>query len=235
MHRYRIPTPVLVVGTVASLVGILTVLNVVEPAQSRAPIDICSRFAEESRELAAAPIGSGRSIAVIGDSYAAGLALGDPRSSWASRLPGRVQVFAFSGSGFSPLSSRCQAVDFYERAGAVAALEPEVVVIEGGLNDVGQSEREIRSGFRKVILELQGREVLVVGPALAPSRDQGALRVDRILRQIAEQTRTPYLSMIGKRFDYLPDNLHLTPAGHQEFGELVAKRLRTLTVRPPKS
>ncbi|RZI80622.1 MAG: SGNH/GDSL hydrolase family protein [Microbacterium sp.] len=226
-HRFRVPTPVLMVGTAVALVGVLTALTLAQPARSSAP-DRCTQFALDSRALARTTTGTGRRVAVIGDSYAAGLALTDPATAWTRRLPGQVQVFAFSGSGFARASSSCHDVAYDQRAVAAAATDPAVVVAEGGLNDVTQSDAEIRAGFRRLLATVGDRPLLVVGPVPAPARLRGAERVDRTLRLVARRTGTPYLSMIGLRLTYLDDQLHLTVAGHRAFGDAVAKRLRAL-------
>lgn len=226
MHRrHLIPTPVLMGGLAAVLIGTLTVLTVVQPAVSTPSDDRCSRFVQESRERSLFPTGTGRRVAVIGDSYAAGLALENPASAWTSRLPGRVQVFAFSGSGFGRYSSQCGSVSYVDRVGDVIATSPDLVVVEGGLNDIGESDAAIRSGLRQLLDYLGGVPVLVVGPPPAPSREKGAVRVDGILREAARRNGVGYLSMIDRRFSYLGDNLHLTGESHQAFGELVAADL----------
>lgn len=229
-HRFRVPTPILVVGTAAALLGVLAVLTVVQPAVSRPP-DRCTQFAQASRTLAENPTGSGRRIAVVGDSYAAGLALEDPATAWTRRLPGRVQVFAFSGSGFARRSSSCVAVAYFQRVPQALAGDPDLVVAEGGLNDVTQTDQQIRAGFRRLLAEVGDRPLLIVGPPAAPERIAQARRVDRVLRAVTRRTGTPYLSTIGLRLDYLDDRLHLTVEGHRVFGEAVAKRIAALRLR----
>src|SRR3954471_20334958 len=59
--------------------------------------------------------GTGRTVAVIGDSYSLGLGLADPRASWPSRLQGRVVVDGFSGSGFSDAASACRGEGYHHR------------------------------------------------------------------------------------------------------------------------
>jgi acyl-CoA thioesterase-1 len=84
---------------------------------------------------------------------------------------------------------------------------------------------EVSSGFDRLMSRLAGRHVVVVGPAPAPLRLAGATRVDGWLSRLCERTGTDYISTIGLRLPYLPDRLHLTPAGHRAFGDYVASRL----------
>ncbi len=90
-------------------------------------------------------------VVVIGDSWSAGLGLDRPVQSWPSRLPGRVHVAGFSGSGFSAKASPCGRVSFADRAPAALGGGADLVVIEGGLNDYDRSRAEIKAGFARVV------------------------------------------------------------------------------------
>jgi acyl-CoA thioesterase-1 len=224
-RRVRVPTPVILATIAAVLVGAMVLLSTPQVAQSTR-VDRCQRFANESKDRSRMPTGKGSNVVVIGDSYSVGLGLDKPATAWPDRLPGRVHVFGFSGSGFSRYASKCGPVAYYERAAAAMSSNPALVVVEGGLNDVGQSSRAIRYGFRQLLKVVGKHRVLVVGPAPAPLREHGAVRVDRLLSKLARQSGTQYLSMIHDRFTYLDDDLHLTEKGHREFGSLVAAALK---------
>ncbi len=192
----------------------------------------CRAFADASASRLAheAPaVGAGR-VVVIGDSYSVGLGLDDPLTSWPSRLPGRVRVAGFSGSGFSAAASPCGSVSFADRAPVAVSPGADIVVVEGGLNDWDRSPGEIRTGFRALMstLEAPGRRVLVVGPASAPARVAQVPRVDAQLRRLARDAGVAYLSMADLDLTYLADRLHLTPAGHDTFGARVADAVRSL-------
>ena len=69
--------------------------------------------------------GSGERVVVVGDSWSAGLGLDDPVQSWPSRLPGRIHVAGFSGTGFSAHASPCGRVSFARpRAGRARRAAP---------------------------------------------------------------------------------------------------------------
>jgi len=161
-------------------------------AQS-ADVTRCERFHADSKARAAADRGTGERVVVIGDSWSAGLGLDRATNSWPSRLPGAVHVAGFSGSGFSTHASTCANVSFADRAPRALRRGADLVVVEGGLNDYDQPDAAIRSGFARLVREVRGRQVVVVGPAT-----------------------------------YLDDRLHLTPAGHTQFGDYVAGRLAAL-------
>lgn len=188
----------------------------------------CERFAAASQARAAQVTGSGERVVVIGDSYSAGLGLTHPGDSWPSRLSGEVHVAGFSGSGFSRGASGCGAVSFATRAPAAVRGGADLVVVEGGLNDHDQPEAEIRSGFARLMTALDGHRVVVVGPVAAPSRAGGVSRVDALLAELAARYGASYVSAVGWDLPYLEDDLHLTPAGHREFGDRVAAEVAGL-------
>lgn len=218
----------------AAAVGALFVLVVVATlvvhvaGRAGADGDRCERFAADSVERAAAVSGSGARVVVIGDSWSAGLGLDRAATSWPSRLAGSVHVAGFSGSGFSRGASTCPGVSFADRAAAALRGGADLVVVEGGLNDVDQPDADIRSGFARLMRTLEGHRVVVVGPAAAPSRAAGVPRVDALLAALSHRYGVAYVRSTGVDLTYLDDRLHLTPAGHQVFGDFVAGRLADL-------
>ena len=193
--------------------------------------DRCERFAAGAGARAAVVTGAGERVVVIGDSWSAGLGLRRLADSWPSRLPGSVHVSGFSGSGFSEQASPCGRVSFADRAPAAVRDGADLVVVEGGLNDVDQSDAAIRSGFDRLVRALRQRgadRIVVVGPASAPRRAARVPRVDALLRTLAARHDVAYVATSALRLPYLPDRLHLTPAGHDAFGQYVAAQLTAL-------
>jgi acyl-CoA thioesterase-1 len=224
---WSVRRPVLVGAVViVALVAALTVALGVR-AQS-ADVPRCERFQADSKARAAADKGSGERVVVIGDSWSAGLGLDHATRSWPSRLPGAVHVAGFSGSGFSAHASTCAKVAFADRAARAVRGGADLVVVEGGLNDYDQPDAAIRSGFARLVRELRGQHVVVVGPATAPARARAVPHVDALLASLADHYDIAYISTTGLDLPYLDDHLHLTPAGHAEFGDHVAARLATL-------
>ena len=196
--------------------------------RARASADRCDAFAAESRERAAEVTGSGQRVVVIGDSWSAGLGLEQLVGSWPSRLDGTVHVAGFSGSGFSAGASDCRRVAFADRAPAALRAGADLVVVEGGLNDYDQPEADIRAGFARLMQQLEGRRVVVVGPATAPSRAGQVPRVDALLAELATQQGVPYVRTSGLELSYLDDRLHLTAEGHEAFGDFVSEAIAGL-------
>lgn len=203
---------------------VLAVAGLLVVARAGAGTDRCERFRDAARDRAALVTGSGREVFVIGDSYSVGLGV-RASESWPTRLPGQVHVDGFSGSGFSEGASPCGDVSYAARAPAVLRNRPDVVVVEGGLNDVDQSRRAIRDGVAALMAALRGHKVLVVGPAPAPDRAAAVPAVDRLLARLSAEYGVGYLSMLDADLTYLDDDLHLTPQGHREFGDRVAEAL----------
>lgn len=208
------------------LAGTLTVLLGVGAIGDRP--SRCERFAADSRDRAAAVTGSGDRVLVVGDSWSAGLGLDRPADSWPSRLPGRVRVAGFSGSGFAEHASPCGRVAFADRASRALRSQPDLVVVQGGLNDYDQPDADVRTGFARLMRSLRGERVVVVGPAAAPSRARRAAHVDLLLTELTARYAVPYVPTASLDLTYLPDRLHLTPAGHRAFGDYVAERLAEL-------
>lgn len=221
--RYAVPALLLVLLTAA-----MVTVQLVERAG--AGTSYCARHVQQSAERAVLVSGSGRPVTVVGDSWSVGLGLDRLSDSWPSRLPGRVSVAGFSGSGFSRSASPCGDESFGTRAGAlVDGPAPRgLVVVEGGLNDYDRTTTAITLGFERLMQTLEGRRVVVVGPAMAPSRAGAVPRVDRLLAHLAAAHGVPYVATSDLRLPYLSDQLHLTPEGHVLFGDAVAGRLGAL-------
>jgi acyl-CoA thioesterase-1 len=208
---------------IALLVGLFTLLA--STGATGANREHCSRLWAQSRVREQIVTGHGQRVVVIGDSYSVGLGLRHPEASWPSRLPGRVHVYGFSGSGFSRHSTSCPGASYAARAPQAMRGGADLVVVEGGLNDYDQSAAAIRSGFRSLMRELAGHHVLVVGPPPAPARAAGARRVDAVLRAESAHAHVRYLPMITESLPYLGDGIHPTPAGHVDFGNVVRRAL----------
>ncbi len=189
----------------------------------------CERFAAASVQREQAVSGSGDRVLVIGDSYSAGLGLDAIGSSWPSRLAGRVHVAGFSGSGFSRHASGCSDVSFATRGREAITAGTSLVVVEGGLNDFDQPSADIRAGFERLMRSLDGHRVVVVGPPSAPSRATAVPRVDAQLAALSAEYGVAYVPTSGWDLPYLDDRLHLTPAGHRQFGDGVADAIAALS------
>jgi acyl-CoA thioesterase-1 len=205
-----------------------TVASTTMLARAGARPDPCATKGALARERGALVSGAGAQVLVIGDSYSVGAGV-RPDQSWPVRLPGRVRVDGFSGSGFSLGASPCGDVSYATRAGHDRLAGVDLVVVEGGLNDVDQPLADLDAGYDRLMRALGERPVLVVGPPavpLLPYDDVAA--VDARLSELAASHGAPYLSMLDTTLTFQPDRLHPDAAGHRLFGERVAGRVRQL-------
>lgn len=215
----------------AGLVAALLVAGLVGWTTARAagePQGRCATFAQDAQQRRAADVGTGPRVVVLGDSWSVGLGLDDPSRSWPSRLPGRVHVDGFSGSGFSAEASPCGALSYADRAPAAVGSGAAVVVVEGGLNDWDATDRAITAGFERLMRSLDGHEVVVVGPAAAPARQRWMPRVDALLADLSAHHGATYVSTGDLALGYLPDRLHPTASGQAAFGDRVAEAVAPL-------
>ncbi len=140
-------------------------------------------------------------------------------------------VDGFGGSGFTTEASPCRDVAFPLRVDWALATEPDLVVVQGGLNDFDVSASAVRRGAELTLRLLEGSRVVVVGPAAAPRRAAGAARVDALLAEVTAAAGVPYIRTAEWELDYLPDRLHLTSEGHEVFGDAVQQAIGELLDR----
>lgn len=168
-------------------------------------------------------------VVVIGDSYASGWKLADVADAWPARLaetlPGRVRMAGYPGSGFAAKTSECGEHAFADRVGDALVPGTELVVVQGGLNDVDQSAAAVEAGFTRLLEEVGDVPLVVVGPPTAPARVAGALRVDAQLSGLAGDHGIPYVATAELELPYLDDDLHLDAKGHRVLAEVVAGAL----------
>jgi acyl-CoA thioesterase I len=211
---------------IALICAVVVIVGGLLAFRSSATTDVCAEREAAARARAATVTGTGDRVSVIGDSYSVGVGLADPAESWPSYLPGAIRVDGFSGSGFTPDASRCKGVAYADRAAHALASRPSLVVVEGGLNDFRASTRDIETGARRLLAGLVGVRVVIVGPADAPARTDQVDRVDAALARVATSAGVEYVSAKDWKLSYLPDRLHLTRGGHEDFGTRVAAALR---------
>lgn len=230
VHRGNVGR-LLVISLALLLLGAFMAVRIADRAG--AGLALCQQHRVDARERAATVRGDGPSTLVIGDSWSVGLGLDDLSASWPSQLPDEVHVAGFSGSGFSARASHCGPVSFADRSRTALGVRPDLVVVEGGLNDYDQSALVIERGFRDLMRALAGQHVVVVGPATAPRRAGAVPRVDALLTRLCAEYGVPYVATSDLELPYLDDRLHLTDDGHDEFGRVVAERLAGVTPTRP--
>lgn len=191
----------------------------------------CRSVASPQQRGADVPVTNGRpTVVVLGDSYASGFELAQPREAWPTQL-GRLehwQVFVDGIAGTGTVNGALCDQPYARRVQQVLSHHPQRVIVEVGLNDTQATAPAIRSAATGVLASLSPvPEVDVVGPPPVPGKALADVqRVDAALRSATLGKRRTYVSALGWRLTYLPDKIHLTPAGHQQFARLVAAGIR---------
>lgn len=194
--------------------------------QGHQKMSVCDSFRARAADRLATVTGSGPRVVVIGDSWSVGRGLVGNQRPWPAQLPGEVHVSGFPGSGYSEQDmARCGRVSLADRAPNALRQGADLVVVEGGLNDVNRSTASIATGFHRLMRTLRRYDTVIVGPPRAPKRGDGVVRVDRLLRRLSDRAGVPYVSTLDVRLPYLPDRLHPTAAGQVTFGRIVARRI----------
>jgi len=180
--------------------------------------------ADERGEIVTIEGTNGVHIAILGDSYSSGDGLPDWRDAWPYALQEQtgatVSVAGIGMTGFVN-AGFCEGDEFGSRATDIAEVSPDLVIIQGGINDWQSDADSVTSAATSVISSFDA-PVIVVGPADSLQRPEVAL-VDSALRQATADTGATYVSMLDEPLPMLPDQVHLTGEGHRQFAALVAE------------
>lgn len=162
---------------------------------------------------------------MIGDSYSQGSGLDDPREQDWSTLAGRMagwttHVAAVGLTGFVN-GGYCGGQEFVTRVDAALSWRPDLVIVQGGLNDDTADSATLSRQAVDLLRRLDAvPAVAVVGPPDVPKRQHEAA-TDAVLRHAAEAAGRRYVSMLHVRFPLLADQLHMSPEGHRQFAAQV--------------
>lgn len=139
------------------------------------------------------------SVAVVGDSYTAGV---QNRTVWPTLLSQRtgwpVANFALPATGFVA-DGRGGHAFTYQVDRALAA-HPSVILIVGGLADTGNADTgRVTMGAIDAInkIKLSGRQALIIGPTWYEQPVPGAVvRISRAVQEAARDADTPFLDAL---------------------------------------
>lgn len=183
----------------------------------------CDEVTALNEERGDEPVSHGDIEAVIlGDSYAQGQYLDDPRAqAWstlaAKRLGWTASVDAVGGTGLVS-DGPCGNQSVEDRAADALTSRPDVVVVEAGLND--QPDADLGDALSGVAAAAGDAELIVVGPTTPPGYDADrAAAVDRALAAASTEVGAEYVSALDWDLAYGPDGLHMTAAGHRAYAE----------------
>ncbi len=179
----------------------------------------------------------------VGDSFAAGVGADSPTEGYAHVAAARgcwsPTVVASSGTGYARVRFP-GTVPFVDptRLAAVAASNPDVVVVQGSGNDVGdEGLRAAATAMYAALAVIVPRaRVVVVGPTDAPdAKHENIDRIRGILRDVTRSAGVPFVDPAGARWldwstDYVPDGIHPDPDGHRTMGARLQAEIVALGV-----
>jgi lysophospholipase L1-like esterase len=165
-------------------------------------------------------------VDVLGDSYAVGTTLPDPQhQAWdvllAEREHWNLTVRGIGRTGFVN-GGYCGNQSYPTRVQQVLADRPQLIIVEGGNNDAGQSG--IGAAARAILAKIPASvRVVVVGPTDAPGREASDQRNTN--RALATAAGKRYISALDWKLDYGPDKIHMTPKGNRQLAAHLAAAL----------
>ena len=185
-----------------------------------------------------APTDDFDTVAILGDSYSIPNTTGD---HWPALLAfdrrWYLADFASGGTGYVQGNEEKGKLPFGAKIDQVVAVNPEVVIIAGGRNDVSYP-LEVRDATRELYAQLRDRlphaKVVVIGPIMdnrPPS--ETAVNVNDRIRSAAEQYKLPFIDALAENWLSDPtllkeDGMHPTPAGQRLMFEKISEHLHSL-------
>jgi lysophospholipase L1-like esterase len=178
-------------------------------------------------------------LAVVGASFSAGVGAGPRDHAWPedlARMMGwRLAVSADPGAGYvNPGAGHRGPFDQLAARLHLAHLDPGVVIIQGGHDDIGRPLPLIRSRVESLISTIHHQDphcrlaVLSVFPRGRPS--SAALATDQAIVAAARRADPAVLVFdpIASHWQFprIGDHLHPTPAGHEWIARHLAAGLR---------
>ncbi len=222
---------VALVAVIAGGVSAYVVYRRHEAAKSLTSTDAasCKAANAEARKMTGPFTFGSKRVDVLGDSYAVGTTLSDPQhQAWDILLARREQwnltVRGIGRTGFDN-GGYCGNQSYPTRVAQVLADHPQLVIVEGGNNDAGQSG--IGAAARAVLAKIPASvRVVVIGPTDAPGRDSSDQRTTD--RELAAATGKRYISPLSWKLKYGPDGIHMTAAGNRVLADHLAAALAAL-------
>ena len=179
-------------------------------------------------------------LAVVGASFAAGVGAGRPQRSWPYLLAQaegwRVVVSADPGAGFLNLGAgRRGPFSRLARRLALARLQPQLIIVQGGYNDTGNSPRVEEAQVIELLKSLHRdspRARLCVLSSFSPA--SGATRQELATDQeitVAARRAFPNAIILDPLvekwvFPRIADHFHPSPAGHQWIASRLEQEFR---------
>jgi lysophospholipase L1-like esterase len=130
---------------------------------------------------------------------------------------------------------------YRDRAPAVTAGSPRVVLVEGGLNDTGApTSQEITDAAARTFTAVKERigtgTVIAIGPLLTPAQrtvPEEVARVSGAIAAAAQQVDIPYIDPVAEQWLADPrmfgtDQIHPNTEGYREYTQRLIDRLKLI-------
>jgi lysophospholipase L1-like esterase len=189
----------------------------------------CQAANAEARQMVGPFTFGSKRVDVLGDSYSVGTTLADPKQqAWdvllAKQQGWNLMVRGVGRTGFVN-GGYCGNQTFSTRVDAVLADKPQLIVIEGGLNDAGQPG--IGDAARAVLAKIPPTiPVILVGPTDAPGRSGGDKQT--IDTELAAAAGNRYISPLKWQLQFGPDGIHMTAEGNRVLADHLATAIAAL-------
>lgn len=183
-------------------------------------------------------------VVFLGDSYTAGVGASDPSLSWASRVGEaegwRVRNLARGGTGYASrvtgegapgACGRAECPPFVEMAREGAALIPDIIVVSGGRNDIGDApvDAEVEAFFEAVATAYPGSRIYVTDVLWHGRAPDAVRRLSRVVQRDAQAIGATWLDigqpLAGGDGLLAPDGIHPNDAGHEAIARAVIAAL----------
>jgi lysophospholipase L1-like esterase len=181
-------------------------------------------------------------LLVFGDSYVEGAGATSPETSFphtiATELGWRLETAGLSGTGYLNPSAAGN-LTYRQRIETLQVAEvPDVVLVEGGINDRDQAGDETAAAVdavRALQARFPGAQVVLLSAVDPQPVEPRVTEIDQALAEAARLARVPIIDAGGwvtaaNAEEYIgADHLHPSQAGHDRIGALAAAALRRLT------
>jgi acyl-CoA thioesterase-1 len=174
---------------------------------------------------------SGPTAVFLGDSYTQGVGLSHIGDVYAyvtaAAMHWRAVLNAVGGTGYVS-EGPCRGQQFSARVPQVSAVDPAVVVIQGGLDDYQSPEQRIERAAEQVYAQLRhdlpNASVVVVGPHSVPKVSDVRPVIDA-LRTASSKAHVTFIDASSWPLLFEKDGIHLTVAGHRIYGQQLARAM----------
>jgi lysophospholipase L1-like esterase len=208
--------------------GLVAVLTVSPPAAAHAaPV--------HPAVVAGAP-----SVTFVGDSWTEGVGATGMRGYavlTCEQLGWECHVLGVGGSGYTRRGPNADGSTFGERIDRAVETHPDVIVVQGSLNERHSSVHELAEAARNTFTRLRAEadprtRILVVGASHNPGTpDRRIDGINRTIAAAAERTGVPFVDPAAQDWTdphdpwIWADSIHPDDAGHQRIADHLARLL----------